>query len=172
MTITVTRVIYGALIKSVKRDDDAAEAVRQLRRLVEAFDRIRAERNLNSDKYLALAFDVSIPAVTGWRRMLDKTDPGRGPNVSVREAIKALGDPGRAWGLELALREMRRTVEDLETAADVRRALANALATSGAANGEAADTKGRSRKEERRRAGERRRKVRRQKPAQDTHGTG
>lgn len=170
MTITVTRAIYGDLIKSVKSDDDAAEAVQQLRRLVEAFDRIRAERKLSSDKYLALAFDVSIPAVSGWRKMLKKADPGRGPNIDVRDAIKSLADPGRAWGLELALREMWRAVEDLQTAADVRRALADALATSDAATDEAARSKGRS-KAERRRAAERRRKVRRQTPAPDKTGT-
>jgi hypothetical protein len=128
VTFTVTRRRLGDLIKSVKRDVAAvAQAVQDLERVLAAFDRLREHDKRLSDKHLALAFGVTTPSVSGWRKIIARDDPGRGPNVEIREAIKGLADSGRAWGLQVAVDQMRGTVEDLEAALDVRRALSDAL---------------------------------------------
>jgi len=123
----VTLATYGDLITSVKPDDARArDPVEALRSLVARFDALKDADSRFQDKHLALALGVTPPTVTGWRKLLDKPVPTRGPNVAVREAIASLPDPGVLWGLERAVREMRGTVDDLEAALEVRRALQGA----------------------------------------------
>lgn len=122
--------VYGGLIKSVKADVGGRPAsVEALRAVVARFDELKNRDSRFQDKHLAMALGVSAPAVTGWRKLLEKEEPARGPNVATLEAIASLPDPGVLWGLERALHEMRGTVEDLEAALDVRRALQDAAAT-------------------------------------------
>lgn len=90
---------------------------------MEAFDSLTAGRKDIHDKHLALALGVTPPTVVGWRKLVEKTNPARGPNQKTREAIQSLEDSGVLWGLDAAVRQMRGTVEDLERALEVRRAL-------------------------------------------------
>jgi hypothetical protein len=103
--------------------------VETLRSLIAHFDALRDADSRFQDKHLALALGVTPPTVTGWRKLLRKSAPARGPNVAVREAIASLPDAGVLWGLERAVHEMRGTVDDLEAALEVRRELRRLAAT-------------------------------------------
>ena len=96
----------------------------RLRGMLAAFDALKSERNGIHDKHLSLAMGVAAPQVKRWRKLVEKIKPTRGPNQDTQNAITSLGDPTSLWGLEVAIREMEATVQDLKMAVLVRRALA------------------------------------------------
>lgn len=107
-----------------------------IRELVARLDSLRAAGMSLSDKDLAAAVGVRPSTVSGWRKAV--ADTGRKRlviNRDTADAIASLADPRSLRAFEAAVQRFRETMESMEAAVALRRAL---LATSAEDDADAA----------------------------------